>query len=184
MGEVHLRRGRSPQTEGRPQVPEWVCGSQPGLGAPVSARSHRQRARWTIPTWPPFTRSVSGKGSPFLALAYCPGETLKQRIERGPLSIAEIVKHPAADRRRPGVRARGWHRPSRLEAGQHHGGPGRPCADIWISGSPKALGDDSETATRADTGAEQPVGTIAYMAPEQVRGETADAIVPTSGRLA
>ncbi len=52
------------------------------------------------------------QGLPFLALAYCPGETLKQRIERRPAVDCRHRQHPAADRRRAGVRARIRHRPS------------------------------------------------------------------------
>ena len=78
------------------------------------------------------------QGLPFLALAY-----LSRRNPKAPHRARSAVdcgnrEHPAPGGRRPGERTRSWHRPSRLEAGQHHGGPGRPCTGSWISASQRS----------------------------------------------
>ena len=113
------------------------------------------------------------QGLPFLALAYCPGETLKQRIERGPLSIADIanilrqIAEGLACAHASGIVHRDL-KPANIMVG--------PDGQVRILdfGLAKVLTDDGDTATRL-TRSGTAVGTVEYMAPEQVRGESADA---------
>ena len=59
-------------------------------------------------------------GRVFLAMAYYEGETLKERIARGPLAIDEALDIAMQVDARGGGGARGRHRPPRHQAGEHH----------------------------------------------------------------
>jgi dienelactone hydrolase len=106
-------------------------------------------------------------GQVFLAMAYCDGETLKHRLERGPLPAAEAVRVALQI-------ARGLAR-------AHHTGivhrdvkPGNIMvtsddeAKLLDFGIAKLSGGGDLTQTGTT------LGTIAYMSPEHVRGGNAD----------
>ncbi len=106
-------------------------------------------------------------GRVFLSMAYCDGETLKKRLERGPLPAIEAV-HVALQVARGLARAH--------QAGIVHRDvkPGNimvttedeaKLLDFGIAKIPSG-GDLTQTGTT--------LGTIAYMAPEHVRGGGAD----------
>ena len=61
------------------------------------------------------------------------GETLAERLARGPLPVAEALDDRAADRRGARSGARPGHRPSRSEAGEHQAAAGRRGARCSIS---------------------------------------------------
>ncbi len=127
------------------------------------------------------------EGVDFLVMEYLEGETLAARLERGPLPFDEVVRHgieisDALDRaHRQGVVHRDV-KPSNImltESGA--GSPGSRQAKLLDFGIAKLQGRDpgaSGSALFASdaslTGGGPLVGTIAYMSPEQLRGEAID----------
>jgi len=106
-------------------------------------------------------------GRPFIAMALYEGETLKERLRRGPLSVRETVE--------AGIQiARG------LEVAHARGilhrdvKPGNVI--LGTDGTTRLLDFGLATVMDASFGhSEGTPGTIAYMSPEQVRGEPLDA---------
>ena len=106
-------------------------------------------------------------GRVFLSMAYCDGETLKKRLERGPLAATEAVRVAVQV-------ARGLARAHQAGIVHRDVKPGNIM--VTTEGEAKLLdfgiakitsvGDLTRTGTT--------LGTIAYMAPEHVRGGDAD----------
>jgi len=109
---------------------------------------------------------------PFIAMAYCPGETVRDRIVRGPLPISEVsaileqIARGLACAHAAGVVHRDL-KPANIIVG--------PDGHVRILdfGIATMLADSRETATRL-TGAGTTVGTLAYMPPEMLRGQPVD----------
>jgi len=106
-------------------------------------------------------------GQPILVMAYCDGETLKAKIARGPLTIDEVLRFATQMARAlAAAHARGIvHRDVK---------PGNVI--ITEDGLLKLL--DFGVARMPDVTHTAPGlarGTVAYMAPEQLRGEPSDA---------
>ena len=110
---------------------------------------------------------------PFIALAYCHGETLKDRLARSPLPMADVVSilRQVADGMAHAHAAGVVHRdlkPSNIMVG--------PEGHVRILdfGLAQLLAPNTPTVSRI-TRPGSTAGTISYMAPEQVRGEAVDA---------
>jgi serine/threonine protein kinase len=108
------------------------------------------------------------EGRPFLAMAYCEGETLKRRLARGPLPWPEAVDLAAQIAAGlAAAHARGIVHRDVKPANVLVAPPGRvKIVDFGIA----SLAGEARI-TRAGT----TLGTAAYMAPEQLRGEAVDA---------
>jgi serine/threonine protein kinase len=120
----------------------------------------------------------SQEGSPYLVSELLEGETLRERLLRGPLGPARAVEIAVQVARGLGAaHEKGIvHRDLKpenvfLTADGH--------AKILDFGLAKLLGPDSlgsggDPGTAAQTGSDVVVGTVGYMAPEQVRGDSVD----------
>ena len=112
------------------------------------------------------------EGRRFIAMAYYIGETLRDRMERGPLTVSEVI--------RIGVQVA-----SAVNAAHAAGIVHRDLkpANIMLTadgpvklldfGLAKVLSADADTQSRLTDAGTTP-GTVAYMAPEQIRGLEVD----------
>ena len=124
------------------------------------------------------------EGQHFIAMELLEGETLADRIRRGPFEVAPAAGARDPDRGRARVGARQGHRAPRLEARQHLR-RSRGQAKILDFGLAKierartAEGEHSEAPTAVQpnelTSAGTTLGTVSYMSPEQARGQVTDA---------
>ena len=111
-------------------------------------------------------------GQPFIAMAYYEGQTLKARLDAGPMAfkdVAAIVSDVAAGlsaAHGAGIVHRDL-KPANIFL------PVQGPAKILDFGLAKIVADDQATATRMTTSGTT-VGTVAYMAPEQAQGQEVD----------
>jgi eukaryotic-like serine/threonine-protein kinase len=109
---------------------------------------------------------------PFIALAYCPGSTIKERLASGPLPLPDVISilgqvaSGLAHAHAAGVVHRDL-KPANIMVGPDG------LVRILDFGLALPFAPDRTTLTRV-TSDGQTVGTIAYMPPEQVRGEPVD----------
>jgi Tol biopolymer transport system component len=119
----------------------------------------------------------SENGLDFIVMQYLQGETLAARLERGPLSVgetcgmgAQIADALAAAHRR-GIVHRDL-KPGNIMIGRD----GVRLLDFGLAKHHDAIGlsPDDKTVATPLTGARTIVGTLQYMAPEQLEGRTID----------
>jgi serine/threonine protein kinase/tetratricopeptide (TPR) repeat protein len=106
-------------------------------------------------------------GRLFIAMAYCEGETLKQKITRGPLPVSQALEYAAQV---AGALQRAH------EAGIVHRDVKPANVIVTDSGAAKIV--DFGLAKMAGTAVTREgitIGTVAYMSPEQTRGDAVDA---------
>lgn len=151
----------------------------PRLHADARARDRLlQEARAVAALDHPHVASVydvgeTPEGRLYLAMAYYEGETLAERVARGPLDAAEAVglalqvARGLAAAHRAGVVHRDV-KPANVMVLPEGGPDGGPCAKLLDFGIARV--DDA-----ALTQAGESLGTALYMSPEQARGATADA---------
>jgi serine/threonine protein kinase/Tfp pilus assembly protein PilF len=116
-------------------------------------------------------------GTPFIVMELIEGETLRQRLERGPLDPAALVDVAIAltsaldAAHRKGIVHRDI-KPSNIFLTSH----GPKLLDFGLATASAEIADVSRQATmEALTGAGTTVGTAAYMSPEQLRADVLDA---------
>ena len=150
----------------------------PSLAADTHARSRFQREAQSAsaldhPNLATIFEIGDWQDQLFIAMAFYEGETLRARLGRGPLPVADavaILRQLAiglAAAHRAGIVHRDL-KPANIML-THDG-----HVKILDFGLAKATSDGGETAT-ALTGRGTTVGTVAYMAPEQAQGAEVDA---------
>jgi len=114
-------------------------------------------------------------GPNFLVMEYIDGETLADRIRRGPLSLDEALKiaievaGALGAAHRKGIVHRDL-KPGNIMLTQ----TGAKLLDFGLAKHQRPVATDEETLTMALTGQAQVVGTLPYMSPEQLEGKEAD----------
>ncbi len=110
----------------------------------------------------------TGGGRLFIVLQHCPGETLKKKIERGPLPLADAIRYA-------GQLAAALS--SAHAAGITHRDVKPANVMVTLDGSARLLdfGLAKLAGDAALTDRGLVVGTLPYMAPEQARGDIVDA---------
>jgi Tol biopolymer transport system component len=133
--------------------------------------------------------AAAGATLDYLVMEYLEGETLAARLEKGPLPLAEVTRYgieiaSALDRaHRSGIIHRDLKPANVMLTKGGAARPGSPQAKLMDFGlarptlqTPGAVAPtDSPTVSRPLTGEGTLVGTLQYMAPEQLEGKEADA---------
>jgi serine/threonine protein kinase/Tfp pilus assembly protein PilF len=116
-------------------------------------------------------------GTRFIVMELLEGETLRERLERGPFDPATLVDMAIAltgaldAAHRKGIVHRDI-KPSNIFVTSH----GPKLLDFGLATPSQSIADASRQATKeALTGAGTTVGTVAYMSPEQLRADALDA---------
>ena len=130
-------------------------------------------------------------GRNFLVMELVPGETLAERIRRGPIPVDEALPSPSRSPKlsRPLTRRGIIHRdlkPANIKItprGQCEGAGFRVSEGLCRRRMQEVNLSNSPTLSMAATNAGVILGTAAYMRPEQAVGKTTVA-APISGRLA
>src|SRR5687768_7046435 len=107
----------------------------------------------------------TGTGTLYIAMAYCEGETLRERLRRGPLSMDDVrrVALQVADALAAAHRRGIVHRD--VKPGNIILGPDG-TAKLLVLGAAGLSGRDTERPAAV-------AGTVAYMSPEQTEGQSA-----------
>jgi tetratricopeptide (TPR) repeat protein len=118
-------------------------------------------------------RGADGSETLFLTMEFLRGETLSQRLRRGPMIMSEAFPLLAdmADGLAAAHRAQVVHRDFKSANVMLLDGVGRRGAVITDFGLAKAIHETAERGLLTKPGGA--AGTVSYMAPEQIRGEKA-----------
>ena len=94
----------------------------PELLAGISVERFRREvllaAQLQHPHVVPVLTAGDAGGLPWFSMPYVDGDSLRHRLERGPLATGEVDQHPARRRAGAGLRPRPRHRSPRHQAGQ------------------------------------------------------------------
>jgi serine/threonine-protein kinase len=174
MGEVFLARDLA---LGRPAALKVIA---PSLSGELRARLLREAeacARLEHPAIATFYEAGEADGVAFLAMEFVPGETLRDRLRRGPLTVpqtlvvADCLLEALGHAHAAGVLHRDIKPENVMLTGDH-------LAKLLDFGIARLIGGEeagSESATAtALTEAGAVIGTLGYMSPEQLKGEPLD----------
>ncbi|HEY7575255.1 MAG TPA: serine/threonine-protein kinase, partial [Thermoanaerobaculia bacterium] len=174
MGEVFLARDLA---FGRPAAIKIL--SQP-LSSPLRSRLLREAeacARLQHPAIATFYEAGESDGTFFLALEFVPGETLRERLHRGPLPLSEAMTAAGCllEALNHAHAAGVLHRDIKPENVMVTGGGLAKLLDFGVARLLGARSNESEAPTAAaltEVGAV--VGTLGYMSPEQLKAQPLD----------
>ncbi len=153
-----------------------LTDAQSALRRDRLVREARASARLQHPAIATFFEAGEDEGQVFLALEYVAGETLRQRIARGPLPVAEaILIASALLEALTHAHAAGLvHRDIKPENVMLPEGGGVKLLDFGLA---RPFEVDASAVTRVESLVTEDgivLGTPGYLAPEQARGERAD----------
>jgi serine/threonine-protein kinase len=180
MGEVYLARdlalGRSVAIKVLP------AGFDPALKRRLIREAEASR-RLQHPGIATFHETGEAEGSAFIAMEYVRGETMRERLRRGPLPVPEALGIVSALLEALGhAHAAGIiHRDLKPENIMVADGGAVKLLDFGLAREIAATdagamaGAGGDAVTTQLTGAGAVLGTVGYMAPEQLRGEGVDA---------
>ncbi|MDB4892859.1 MAG: hypothetical protein JWL61_4714 [Gemmatimonadetes bacterium] len=166
MGDVYLARDSQLERQVALKILRISTGdgytAQAGLVAEARAAARLDHAHVATV----YDVGEDAEGRLFIAMAYYPGETLRDRIERGPLSVGDAVRIAAqvADALAAAHDAGIVHRDVKPANVLFDAVGAVKLADFGVA---KRLGHQNTIPGLV-------VGTLAYMSPEQARGEQVD----------
>jgi TolB-like protein len=174
MGEVFLARDLA---LGRAAAVKVLPGNLDEALKPRLLREAEACARLQHPAIATFYEAGESDGVAFLAMEYVPGQTLRDRLLDGPLPFRQAIGMTAWLLEALGhAHAAGiLHRDIKPENVMVTGESSAKLLDFGIAKMFDFGADDDEATAAALTGAGEIVGTIGYMAPEQLKGLPLDA---------